>query len=178
MSGAAEAGQATWVNRVIDASDLVGEAIINASGEIDPTVSRRPESEVTKPYSPARTHWQANERLMYYRDKVAVRKDDLNDLWYGEFVPNHSLESIGRYHLKRVEEAVMDGGGPQMATPNKVRYRLLLPLEVIVQAKQRLDRCVDELGYLPKKKKRPLYEIKWDPEEYDEPVKESIQRPM
>lgn len=171
-------GHSYYVQSVMQARANVEEAIDMAGEHFDPTVSKRSVASIEARDGAAVLHVRMHMALMNYHSQVGVRADDLGSLWTDPFYSDLSLATLGEYRFKFVEEPVVSGGGPRMMTTEVEKYRVLLPLEAVSAAKAQLDRCVDEIGLFPKKKKRPLYEVKRDPEDYDEPAKPGIPKPQ
>lgn len=179
MSSSSEVGHQQAVAVLMDSRQTVREFIGRASERMDPTVGRRPETDIKSPGADpiAVLHVRMHNALMDYHDQLAHRADELEELWTEELEGGISLADLPEYRYRSTSERVERRDGARGQVTETEEYRMLLPLTVVVDAYQQLNKCVDELGLFPRKKRTPLHAVKWDPEDYDEPTVDSIERP-
>lgn len=166
-------GKSHYIQTVMQARQGVRQAIVEASGVLDPHTSLRPVEETQRRGTRASGHAQMHDLVFDYYDQLAPYGDDLGEMWTEDVatititkpetvdeadhggVPaqrapqqesaSFSLDTIDEVRYKFAPIDHQTRNGPDGLVTKTVRYRVLLPLEAVVNVNSQLNACVREL---------------------------------
>lgn len=159
MADDTDAGHQYYVKGLMESRSNVREAIALASERFDPKTFRRPEQAIKARETNAILHVRMHTALMDYYDQIVPYHETLGSFWEESFYTIEvgseereiSLSDLDEYRHQYQTEVQETNNGPKGRQQAEVRFRVLLPLEVVIAAYTQLNKCANELEFIPQR---------------------------